>query len=76
MNFAAMCYGCQTWLAHEGAKPAQYITHIYDRSKARLQLHASWTMASLILVIGIYIAYAILCCHRYVSGHHIMTLLF
>src|SRR3712207_53221 len=38
MNFAAMCYACQTWLAHEGAKPAQYTTHIYDQSEARRRL--------------------------------------
>lgn len=38
MSFAAMCYACQTWLAHEGMKPAQHITHFYDASKAR------WTL--------------------------------
>ena len=58
MNFAAMCYGCQTWLAHEGAKPAQYITHIYDRSKARQQLHRLMDKGLAILVIGIYLSYA------------------
>ena len=66
LNFAAMCYGCQTWLAHEGAKPAQYITHIYDRSKAKLQLRIIAKKAAMILFISMYIAYAILCCHCYV----------
>jgi hypothetical protein len=60
MNFAAMCYGCQTWLAHEGAKPAQYITHIYDRSKARLQLCSIMDNCHATLVVGVYMAYAIL----------------
>jgi hypothetical protein len=59
MNFAAMCYGCQTWLAHEGAKPAQYITHIYDQSKVRMRLRHILDDGLAILVIGIYVAYAI-----------------
>jgi hypothetical protein len=58
MNFAAMCYGCQTWLAHEGAKPAQYITHVYDRSKARLRLHRIVDDGMAVLVIGTYLAYS------------------
>ena len=59
MNFAAMCYGCQTWLAHEGAKPAQYITHIYDQSEARLRLRKIIDDGLATLIIGIYLAYSI-----------------
>lgn len=57
LNFAAMCYACQTWLAHEGAKPAQYITHIYDRFKARQQLQRLIDKGLAIMVIGIYLSY-------------------
>jgi hypothetical protein len=58
MNFAAMCYGCQTWLAHGGAKPAQYITHIYDRSEARRRLHKAIDNGMVVLVIGAYLSFA------------------
>ena len=74
MNFAAMCYGCQTWLAHEGAKPAQYITHIYDRSKARQQLQRLMDRGLAILFIGIYLSMRPLLLWLY-TGHHIMSLL-
>jgi hypothetical protein len=59
LNFAAMCYGCQTWLAHEGARPAQYIAHLYDRSKAREQLQRLMDKGLAILVIGMYLSYAV-----------------
>jgi hypothetical protein len=76
MNFAAMCYGCQTWLAHEGAKPAQYITHIYDRSKANLQLHIIAKKAAMILFISMYIAYASFAVTvMYWTPHNVLTVL-
>lgn len=76
MNFAAMCYGCQTWLAHQGARPAQYITHIYDRSEARLQLHIIARKAAMILFISTYVAYAIFAVFvMYWTPHNVFTVL-
>jgi hypothetical protein len=76
MNFAAMCYGCQTWLTHEGARPAQYITHVYDRSKARLRLRRIIDKGLAILVIAIYIAYSVFAVFvMYWTPHNIFTVI-
>ena len=76
MNFAAMCYGCQTWLAHEGAKPAQYITHIYDQSEARLRLRKIIDDGLATLIIGIYLAYSIFAAViLYLTPHNMFSVL-
>jgi hypothetical protein len=76
MNFAAMCYGCQTWLAHEGAKPAQYITHIYDQTNLRRQLRTVADRGIVTLFITTYVAYAIFAgIVIYWTPHNVFTVL-
>jgi hypothetical protein len=76
MNFAAMCYDCQTWLAHEGAKPAQYVTHIYDQSEARLRLRRIIDDGLAALIIGIYLVYSIFSAViLYLTPHNVFSVL-
>jgi hypothetical protein len=76
MNFAAMCYGCQTWLAHEGARPAQYITHIYDRSEVRLRLRKIMDDGLAALIIGTYLVYSIFAAYiMYLTPHNAFSVL-
>jgi hypothetical protein len=76
MNFAAMCYGCQTWLAHQGARPAQYIVHAYDRSKLQQQLRIVADRAIVILFAGTYTAFAVFAAAIiYWTPHNVLTVL-
>lgn len=59
-NFAAMCDGCQTWLAHEGVKPARYIVHVYDQTKARRRLRMVIHWGGIASIIAFYSAVAVL----------------